>query len=165
MDITDYTSYNAIRYTIGLSYDELPDATLADEIYQNVLSLATLEVTLPSVLGAGTFSVIFAAITAIAEASRTVPQQKFYDLARLFATYVVADEVCTSLSMSIKMIGDSKSSITRFSPEAAFKDTVKAIKEKLLSIKAQIEGIGSTTVTSLPYSYVIVPDIDPITGE
>jgi len=165
MDILDFTTYNAIRNTVGLSVDELPDATLADELYANVLSLATLEVTLPSSLGAGTFSSIFADIVSIAEASRTTAQQKFYDMARLYATYVVADEVCTSLSMSIKMIGDSKSSITRFSPEAAFKDTIKAIKEKLLSIKAQIEGIDSTSITSLPYSYVIVPDIDPVTGE
>jgi len=165
MVITTYTSYDAIRFTIGLSTDELPDTALANELYVNVLSLAFADTTVPTSLGIGTFVATYTTVSAIAEASRTTAQQKFYDMARLYATYVVADEVCTSLSMSIKMIGDSKSSITRFSPEAAFKDTIKAIKEKLLSIKAQIEGIDSTSVTSLPYSYVIVPDIDPVTGE
>jgi hypothetical protein len=164
MDITDYTSYDEVRLTVGLSSKELTDAELAEEIYANILSLGFNSVPVPSALGAGTYAAIFAALPA--ESSRTAVQQNFYDLTRMFATYTVAYEVCVSLSMRApKMIADSKSSLTRFSAEATFRDVVSRISAKLAEIKASIEDLGSSTVTSLPYSYVIVPDVDVVTGE
>jgi len=165
MDITTYTTYAEVRSTVGLATKELPDTVLALEIYGNALSLAMSQVTLPDV-GTGTFAARYAAIKLIVEASRTVDQQAFYDLTRMFATYAVAVEVAVSLSMRApKMIGDSKASLTRFSPEATFQDVARALSAKLASIKYNLENIGSTAVESLPYLTVVPPDIDVITGE
>lgn len=166
MNITTYTSYNEIRYVIGLSVKELTDDQLGSTIYENTLSLAIASVAVPETVGSGTFREEFSTISNTAEATRTTSQQKFYDLARLFATYVVADAVCKTLPMTApKMLSDSKASLTRFSAESTYKDVVAAIKDMVASIKQEIENIGSTTAVVLPYLAVLKPETDPVLGE
>jgi len=166
MDITDYTSYNEIRATCGLSVKELSDSELGMELYQNILSLALGEVTLPEVTpGPGPLDTRFLVIDNTAEGSRTTLEQKLYDLTRLFCTYTIALEAIGSLSIkAAKTISDSKATLTRFSPESTYKDVIERITDALRDIKSRIENIVDTDVDSITMSRVLKPTIDVVTG-
>ncbi len=165
MLITDYTSYNEIRSTIGLSTSELPDTKLVEEIYANSLELALGDVTLPDEApGPGPLATKFVTIAAIAEATRTTGEQKLYNLTRMFSTYSVALEAAVSLSMKApKTVSDSKASLVRFSPESTYLIVIEEIKGKLDDLKQKIENINVTTVTTLSYMAVASPDTDVVT--
>lgn len=164
MPITDFTTYAEVRSAVGLSVDELPDSILATEMYLNSLELALDSVTLPAETpGPGPLITAFATIKALQ--TRTAKQQKLYNLTRLFATYAVALEVATSLSMRApKMIGDSKASLTRFSSEATFRDVAALLKAKVVDLRDQIEKINDTVISLNPYLTVVSRAIDPVTG-
>jgi dihydroorotase len=166
MNITTYTTYEEIRLVLGLSPKELTDRELSSPMYENILSLAMAELVIPSAVGSGTTPQIYATVAALAENARTTNQQKFYDLLRLYSAYSIANEVAVALPLRApKMIADSKASLTRFSPEATFQDVISKINDRLASLKYQIEHIGSTSVTSLPYSFVVNPAVDVVLGE
>ena len=81
LEIGDYTSYEEVRATVGLSSDELPDSTLALEIYANALELELDSVT----MNAGVpLKTMFTSLTTSAA------DQYIYNLTRMFATYAVA---------------------------------------------------------------------------
>lgn len=164
MDITDYTSYAEVRTTVGLSIDELSDATLASEIYANALELSMSEVSLSSSApGTGLLPERFAAIAALT--TRTADEQKLYNLTRLFCTYAVAYEVATSLGMRTpKSESDGKRTLVRFSPESTYKDTIDMIREKLEDFRSRLEKLGTALITSMPYMTVVSQGTDPITG-
>lgn len=166
MDINTYTSYNEVRTTVGLSIKELTDVILAEEIYANALELALGDVDLPDEApGPGPLATRYVEVEAIDEATRTVKEQKLYNLTRMFSTYAVALEVVVSLSMRApKTISDSKSSLVRFSPEATYIIVIDEIKGKLDDLKSKLENINETTVTSLSYMRKVEPDFDPVTG-
>jgi hypothetical protein len=157
LDITDYTSYEEVRATIGLSSDELPDSVLALEIYANGLELELDSVTMST----GTpLKTMFITLT------NSEADQYIYNLTRMFSAYAVAIEVATSLSMRApKTISDSKVSITRFSPEATWQDVIEALNLKFKSMKTRLEAIGAAAATATTYIYKVVPDYDPVTGE
>ena len=164
MLITDYTSYDEVRSVIGLSTDELTDGQLDQEIYANALQLYLSTVVLPTAApGPGPLASRFIEIRDDAEADRTAKEQLLYALTRMLATYVVAAEVAISLPMTApKMISDSKVSLTRFSPEATFRDVVIAIRHRVSELKGKIEDINTTTVSSLPYLSTVVPSFDVV---
>ena len=164
MPITDYTSYAEIRTTCGVSEKELPDTELALELYNNVLELALAEVALPDEEpGPGPLDTRYLAIKALPE--KTALQKKLYNLTRMFATYTVSLEVCTSLSMKApKSIGDGKASLVRFSPEATFQDVIEAITKKLDEVRYRIENINASAVVSLPTMLAVKPAYDPVTN-
>ncbi len=167
--ITDYISYAEVRTTVGLSEDELPDETLALEIYANSLELAFGGVTLSdNPPGPGTVVSVFATVVAISPSdSRTVLQQALYNLTKLFAAYQVSLEVATSLSMRApKTLSDSKVTIGRFSPQDTWKDVIDALTLKLADIKDRLEDLGEEdTTTTTGMLHVVTPSYDPITGE
>jgi len=166
MDIIDYTSYNEVRSTCGLSSDELPDTLLAEEIYANTLELSLNDVAVPDEApGPGPLSTRYLEIALIAELSRTVKEQKLYNLTRIFSTYAVAYEVVVSLSMRApKTISDSKASLVRFSPESTYELVIEAIRAKLDDTKTKIESINESAVSSMSYMGVVSPSVDRITG-
>lgn len=164
MLITDYTSYAEVRSVIGLSTDELTDTQLALEVYANSLELYLGTVTLPTEApGPGPLSTRFLEIKGTAVGERTTKEQLLYALTRLLSTYVVASEVAISLSMTApKMISDSKVSLTRFAPEATFRDVATAIRYRVSELKGRIEDINITTAASLPYMTAVVPSFDVV---
>jgi hypothetical protein len=167
MLITDYTSYEDIRTTVGLSSDELPDALLDYEIYANVLQLSLRKVSLPSTSpGTGTLDAQFIVIADKDETARTVLEQELYNLTRIFSTYTVALEVAVSLgTRTPKTESDGKRTISRFSPEATFQDTVAAIRKVIGDVRLKLENIGATDTTVLPLLSVITPAVNVVTNE
>lgn len=167
MDITNYTSYDEIRSTVGLSAKELPDTELALEIYGNALYLAMSEVTLPTEApGPGPLYMRYIEIRDLAESSRTTAEQKLYVMTRMYCTYVVANEVAISLSMKApKTITDSKAALSRFSPESTFLELQKKLAAMVASLKTRIEEINETSVSSIALMGVASPDTDVVTDE
>lgn len=164
VDVTDFTSYDEVRIIIGLSKDELPDATLALELFANSLEQALDSVTLPTVApGPGPLKTAFLAIPV---SGRTAAQQSLYNMTRLYSAYVCAHTLCVSLPMhTAKIIADGKRSLTRFSPEAVFKDTVTAITAKVAELRSSIENINTTEVESLIYLTAVKPAVDITVGD
>jgi len=157
LDLPDYTSYDEIRTTVGLSSVELPDSVLGLEIYANALELELDSVTMSSGLPLKT---TFMTLT------QSPGDQHIYNLTRMFATYAVAIEVATSLSMRApKIISDSKVAITRFSPENTWQDVIEALSIKFKSMKARLEAVGVATPTTQGYLFRVAPTFDPVTGE
>lgn len=160
-------TYDEVRLTAGLASDELSDTLLAAPLYANALSLAMGAVTLPTEApGPGPLKACFDAIALLAENARTTAQQKLYDLAHLYFVYAVAEEVCNSLSTKIpKVKADGKASLTRFSSEATFKDTVARVREIRASLKYSLENINSTASFVPTLCGIINPEVDVVTGE
>lgn len=160
LDITDFTSTDEIRSTVGLSSDHLPDDVILLEIYSNVLELAldNLDMSDP-------------ALTPVKDEffnwGNDPDKTDAYNLTRLFATYTVALEVATSLSMRTpKSHSDSKVTLTRFSPENTWRDVIEAIKGKLIDITNNLENVGSSDADEQISMFSSVkPAYDPITGE
>jgi len=166
MPITDYTSYDEVRSACGLSTDDLPDETLALEMYGNALDLRLGEVTLPDdPPGPGDLATRFVEIKALDESARTTLEQKLYNLTRLYATYAVAVEVATSLSMrAAKSISDSKTTIVRFSPESTYELVIDKLNDLMSTTRESIENIVDSSVDVSEYVVVVSPDTDPVTG-
>jgi hypothetical protein len=84
----------------------------------------------------------------------------------VFSAYVVAEEVCNSLSTKIpKVKADGKASLTRFSSEATFKDTVARVRELKASLKYSLENINSTASFVPTLCGIITPEVNVVTGE
>lgn len=166
MPITDYTSYDEVRSACGLSTDDLPDETLALEMYDNALDLRLGDVTLPDdPPGPGDLATRFAEIKALDESARTTLEQKLYNLTRLYATYAVAVEVATSLSMrAAKSISDSKTTLVRFSPESTYEIVIDKLNDLMSTTRESIENIVDSSVDVSEYVVVVSPDTDPVTG-
>lgn len=165
MLITEYTSYDEVRAVLGVSSTEIPDKQLSLAIYGDLLWMQMNFVELSGF--SGTLPAEYATVKAIAEASRTTTQQLLYTTTRAFATYAVAFEVAQSLSMSApKAQADGKRSLTRFSDQSTFRDTVKAITDRLSSLKHELKNIGAVAVetSTLSLLSVITPDVDVVTN-
>jgi len=156
--ITDFTTYDEIRSTVGMSIDELPDASLALGIYANTLELALDSLTIAQT-NLNPIKTVFNTLDPDTDSTA-------YNLTRLFATYTCALEVAISISMKApKTLSDSKVTIGRFSPEATWQDTIKAITERLGKLRTDIEAIGSTSTATQPdLMTAVAPSYNPVTG-
>lgn len=163
--LIDYITYAEVRTTVGLSTDELPDSILELPIYASALELELDSINLTSdPPGPGPLKTRYLQIENLS--TMTAAEQKLYNLTRMFCAYSVAAEVATSLSMrSPKIISDSKVSLTRFSPEATFRDVIENLKSRLKSLKDSIESINSSSSANYTFIYAVKPSYDPITGE
>jgi hypothetical protein len=167
MDLLDYITYDEIRTTVGLSSDELPDATLALELYTNALEIGLDSVDMSaSTVGTGTLISRFNTVSAMSDTSRTTDQQKLYNYTRMYSAYTVGLEVAISLSMRApKDISDSKVTLTRFSPENTWRDVVNELKDKVATVKTLLESIAAPVIEAPLYFKAVKPLYDPVTGE
>lgn len=119
MAMVDFTTYDDIRAALGVSSDDLEDGTI---------SLAVYEVNLKSELRDVSASLATDYATVKAKSSRTDVEQWFFEVTRLFSTYVVAKHLSSSLPMfAPKTHSDGKAEVTRFT-DNPYKETVKAVK-------------------------------------
>lgn len=165
IDIVDYITYDEVRTTAGLSTDELPDSLLALPIYASALELELDSVVLTSdPPGPGPLKTRYLQLEGLP--SLTPDEQRLYNLTRMFCAYAVAVEVTTSLSMRApRTLSDSKATLTRFSPESAYRDVIEALKLRLQSLKTSISAFGGGSSTNYTLIYAVKPSYDPITGE
>lgn len=161
--ITTYTTYADVRAVIGVSEDEVEDATLALSLYDDKLALEMLEISpnLPA---------LYTLTSAIAEGSRTTAQKKLMLLTRLFATYQVARHLGIGLPMAgPKSISDGKASMSRFAGEP-YKQTLAALEENFQRAKQQLSetlaDLGESTngQGALPFLTGAAPAVDRVTN-
>lgn len=163
MILTDYTTYNEIRAALGVSDDELDDATLALNVYSAGLEEDLFDVS-PSMIST------FTEINEKDEGDRSDKERRVLSLTRLFATYSVAKQLGTALPMfSPKSMSDGKASMSRFSGEP-YKDVLKGLSEQYDLFRGRLvkalEDLSSSVgiVTDRTMIRIAVPAFDPVTG-
>ena len=158
--LTDYTTYNDIRASLGVSDEDIDDTTLALTLYADALQteLEEINIDLPA-----TF------VTVKAVGSPTDVQKRFLQASRLFATYAVARQLTGALSLfAAKQVSDSKATVERFADP--YRDTIKSVNASFDKARTRLATAlatmsSSTAVTTAQvYLSVASPSVDPVTG-
>lgn len=141
--LNQYTSYQEVRATLGVSSTELTDATLALPVYATLLDI-DLEGVSPSVV------VQFDRISAItAPGAPTAAESKFLATVRLFAAYAVSRHLMVSLPMfSVQKLEDGKAHFIRFNE--AYSDLKDGLDAMYISLRYRLG--------------VLLQQIDPTSG-
>jgi len=164
MSITTYTTYDEVRAALGVSTDEIEDATLELGVYGMGLDMDLMEV------NAGV-PAAFATVRSIATPDRTPVQQALFQTVKLFATYAVAKQLASGLAMfAPKDISDGKATVSRFA-DSPYRDTVSHIgqqyglnRDRLKLAYATLTG-GASDATSQSMLRISSPLLDPVTGQ
>lgn len=164
MELTEYTSFNDIRAALGVSDDEIDDATLSLPLYS--LNLASeLDDVSPTLQSS------FDAIREVAPADQTDNQKRLNRDVRLFATYAVAQHLTSSLPLfSPREFSDGKASFGRYQ-QNPYKDVIKAIdanynkfKLKVIEVLALLNSEQTAAVAPRTFLIGVSSTRDPITG-
>ena len=158
--LTDYTSYNGIRAALGVSDEDLEDATLALPLYSDYLTqeLEDIALTLPDTYA-----------TTKDKATPTAAELRFLKACQLFATFAVAKQLTAALPLfAAKQVTDGKAAVQRF--DNPYKDGIKSINEqygtmrtRLVAALSSVGTSGSASVAPV-YFAVVSPATDPVTG-
>jgi hypothetical protein len=158
--LTAYSTYHDIRAALGVSDEELDDATLSLQLFEDhlIADLDDIALNLRDVFS-----------TVSNESSPTAAQTRFLSYVRLYSTYSVAKVLTTSLPLfSPKSVADGKAQLTRY--ENPYKDTVAAVAREYERWRSRLQaafnelGGSGTTLTPRSYMSVVVPGTDPITN-
>lgn len=158
--ITNYTSYDSVRAALGVSSDDLEDATLALDIYADALELEFDD-------ASANFKVQYD--LAHDAVTPTADQAKLLTVTRLFSTYAIAKHLTGSLPLfAAKQVTDSKAGVQRF--DNTHRDVAKAVIEQYNTLRTRIVNAvnalasSSRTIVTPVYFAVVSPSDDPITG-
>lgn len=130
MALIDYTTYDEVRATLGVSGTELPDTVLSQEQWALLLkfNLEDVSTDLPT---------SYTTISALPSGSRSAAEQRVYELVRLFASYTTANTLLTSLSMfSVERLTDGRAEFQRVNDP--YTDTREAVKAMLATIRKKL---------------------------
>jgi hypothetical protein len=159
--LVEFTTFDDIRAALGVSEDELLDATLSLAVYEQNLGLK---------LDKLNENLVDAYLEAKGKDSPTKQEARLVRAVSLFATYVVALHLTASLAMfSPKEISDGKAHLTRFTNDP-YQDTAKRVaaqhdeyREEAAAAYAAL--VSATTVATMrPYMRVASGSVDPVTG-
>jgi len=163
MALVEFTAYDDIRAALGVSIEELEDATLSLPLYDLSLTAELEEVGLDLVTAfralpddPGTFTDI---------------QRRFDSALRLFATYAVASHLTVSLPLfSPKEITDGKAGLTRYAQDP-YKATISAVnamfdrqRQRLVDSYATLQTLSTASRTFPRMFSNVVSSTDPVTG-
>lgn len=160
MVITDYTTYADIRAALGVSEDDIEDATLALSLYADYLQgeLEDIDLTLTSVYA-----------TVKAEAAPSDAQKRFLATCRLFSTFAVAKQLTASLPLfAAKNVSDGKATVGRF--DNPYKDVIASVNSQYDKMKSRLVAalfaLGTTTKDVVPRVFFVpsVAGYNPITN-
>ena len=165
MALTDYTSCDDVRAALGVSDDEIDDATLSLPLYEFNLTIELAD------LGASLKADILAAKAIVTAGSAPETTEAFYQAAFLFCTYAVAHQATVSLPMfSPQEITDGQAAVSRYRQDP-YKATIAKVdgqysrfKSVLISTYGTYKATGSNAPTVRTFIAGIPPSYDPITG-
>jgi hypothetical protein len=160
--LLSYTTYDDIRAALGVSSDEILDATLSLSLYELNLTTEFEDISL-------SLESDYATVAALS--SRTAVQDRFLQATRLFATYAVAYQAATSLPLfSPKDITDGKAAFSRYA-DSPYKEVIKRVEQSYGKYKSRLEAAlaannsgSAPSTTPRPYFVVAAPSSDPVTG-
>jgi len=164
MAVVDYTSYDDIRAALGVSSDEVEDATISLPLYDLNLTSEFEDVSLTLVED-------YAALALTPPAGWTAAQERFIRYTSLFATYAVAKHLTDSLPLfSPKEISDGKASMVRYAVDP-YKATIASVSNRYQQYRGRLsEAYGDLTAETatptvlFPYFRAVAPARDPVTG-
>lgn len=163
MSLLTYTTYAEVRSVLGVSSTELPDETLALSIYgmQATLGLEDIHPDIPA---------NFSTVSALP--SKTVQQQRFLDLVKLYVPYQTAKTLLVSLPLfAVKQLSDGRAEFQR--QAEVFEDLKDGVDAALNSLRyrlaATFTGLypSSPATTATPVHTLLVSTglaVDPVTG-
>lgn len=162
MALLTYTTYDDIRAALGVSSDEIEDATLSLALYELNLTSEFEDIDL-------SLESTYATVSALT--SRTDVQERFLQATRLFSTYAVAYQATTSLPLfSPKDITDGKAAFSRYA-DSPYKEVIKRVEQFYGKYKSRLEqalaannAVSAPSIAYRPYLSVGVPTSDPVTG-
>lgn len=157
--LTEFTTYADIRAALGVTEDDLEDATLSLNLYSDSLGVEFEDVS-------SAFADTYATVRDIDNPSAV--QISFLTATRLFATYAVAKQLTATLPVfASKQVSDGKTVVQRF--DNPYRDTIKSVldqygkaKARLATVIATLNSGSKSTVTRVYFS-VVAPSTDPIT--
>ena len=160
--LSKYATALDIRAVLGVTPEELEDATLAVPLYLRQLQfiLADIDPLLESTY-----------LSTVAVSSKTTVQQKFVDVVQTFCAYAVSKELLTSLSLfAPRRITDGRAEVERvIDPYEDVRDGVDAAYNTLLDrVRTTYAALGNTITTTatrtFPLSAAAGLAINPVTG-
>lgn len=158
------SSFDDVRALLGVSDEELEDATIALKVYERLLESDLIEID-PSLIGD------FVAVNAEPTESRTSAQRAFLSAMQVFSTFCVANHLATALpQFSPRLITDSKATMQRHS-EKAYEVTLAGIQKGLAVASARLRKAHATLadrsvveITVFSGLALSSPTSDPVTG-
>jgi hypothetical protein len=162
--LTDFTSFEDVRAALGVSEDEIDDATLGLPLYEINL-IAELESVDLNLIDA------FTPLNTGSSDDLSADQKRFVNATRFFATYAVAKQLTSSLPLfSPKEISDGKATLSRYTqdPYKAVIDGVLGFYnqalERLESAFNVVSGGSAASSVTRTYMAISSPSSDPVTG-
>jgi hypothetical protein len=163
MTLEDYISFDDVRAALGVSDDEITDATLSLDLYAFNLVAELEGISL-------TLTADYAAQKETSPSGWTEDQTRFHQSVRIFSAYAVAKQATTALPLfSPKEQTDGKAAVVRFA-QNPYKDTINGVlmaydaaRARLVSAYGAITSLTPVTV-SRPYFSVASPTYNPILG-
>lgn len=164
MPLSDYTSPEAVRSVLGVSDEELDDATIGLELH-----VAGLEYDLITVGG----TAITAYATAVAAGDTGSQAEKdLVRAVRYFSAFATARHLATALPMfGLKDMTDGKASGSRFA-DSPYRAVLERMERQYSVARALLSGALSAfnqqpaKVSNYPRVFVIgTPAYDPVTGD
>lgn len=163
MTFLSYTSANDIRAALGVDDDELTDATISSQTYEDTVSLS-LARAFPDADPEATYTVC-------SGASTPTKNQKLYCSAfRRFVTLAFAEAFIPALPMMApKATGDNKVTVERFANNP-YEATIRGIRDGMatavLDLGTMLQKINASStdvVVARPYFSVVSPNRDMVT--
>lgn len=169
--LTDFTSYAEIRAVLGVSSTELPDTVLAQPQWMTLLSIdledlhAELETLYMQYVD------LYGTMFAEPPDGSYRNERRFYNLARLYASYVVAQNLLGTLTMfSVQTLTDGRASFTRQTD--IFADVREAVTGMLTTLKVKLSAAyvvlapTETAFTTTSFTYTTSTGIatSPVTN-
>lgn len=157
------TTPDEVRAVLGVSDEELEDATLDLKVFtdQLELELSDIDSTLPALLDS---------ILATPVLSRTAAQTKVFTVANMFSAYAVAKTLLTSLPLfSPKKVTDGRAEFERFAdPFEAVRNGVNAgyvsIRARLQAALALLSGYTPPAAITPIFTVAAPLAVDPVTA-
>ena len=137
MALTTYTTYDEVRAALGVSKTELADTVLSLTQWETLVVLGLEEVN-------SGIPAMFTTVSSIPVSSRSIAEQRFYDLTRLYACYDLAQNLLASLPLfSVRALTDGRANFERQI------DVYKDVKEGVMAMHDMLRG-------KLSASFIIV---------
>lgn len=164
MALLDYMTYDDVRAALGVSSDEITDATLSLDLYSNGLDQEIDDIS-------PTLGDEYLVIKDLDLDGMSPIQKSLYKATRLYAVYALArQQLGTALAMfAPKDITDGKTATGRASG-ATYEETLanvtsyyEGVRKRLVQVYKDFKSEG-TTETRMQFLGISSPSTDPVTG-
>lgn len=131
MALLDFCSYEDVRAILGVTDDEIEDATLALPLYLKQLQFALEDIAVG-------LEPLY--LTLNAQPTRTAVESKLVDVLQVFSAYCISKNLLTAIPLfSPKRIQDGRAVIERF-PDP-FSDLREGVDMAYISLLARLTGL------------------------